>query len=505
MLVPLPSVPPSLTLASGPPDPVADVRIGVLTSEIPPELVDEVIEVTGCREKRRRLLPAGAVVYLVLGMCLLSGSDSAGPPGYRAVMRSLTSGLRHLAGASLPVRQAFGKARARLGSKPLELLFDRVRGTRAGPGTPGAFAFGRRVVSMDGTTIDVPRTAANLAAFGAQGGGDTPAIRLLALIECGTHAVIDAAFDGAARASEIDLARRVLHALGPGMLLLADRNFKGYQLWTAACAGGADLLWRIPGNWVLPPEKVLPDGSYLAVLRTPEASRQGYRNRLYGRPSSAGRLVRVIDYTLTIRAGGASRAVDCRLITTLTGPDEAPAAALAALYHERWESEDSYQELKVRLKGAGFALRSKSPDLACQEMYALLAVYHALCSLEARAAATAGIDPGSISFTVTIRAVCDQAKSNDIITRPGMLGRALSWVITDMLADPLEKRRDRHNERAKNPPKRHYPARNPAQPRPPAKASYTITIDTRRTTTTARRPPKPPRALRPPPPPPKPR
>lgn len=229
MLVPFPSVPPSLT--SGPPDPVADVRIGVLTSEIPPELVDEVIEVTGCREKRRRLLPARAVVYLVLGMCLLSGSDSAGPPGYRAVMRSLTSGLRHLAGASLPVRQAFGKARARLGSKPLELLFDRIRGTRAGPGTPGASAFGRRVVSMDGTTIDVPRTAANLAAFGAQGGGQaTPAIRLLALIECGTHAVIDAAFDGAARASEIDLARRVLHALGPGMLLLADRNFKGYQL-----------------------------------------------------------------------------------------------------------------------------------------------------------------------------------------------------------------------------------------------------------------------------------
>lgn len=488
MLVPLSSAPASLTLLSGPPDPVADVRIGVLTSEITPELVDEVIEVTGCREKRRRLLPARAVVYLVLGMCLLSGDGSAGPPGYRAVMRSLTSGLRHLAGASLPVRQAFGKARARLGSKPLELLFDRVRGTRAGPGTPGAFAFGRRVVSWDGTTIDAPRTPANLAAFGAQGGGQaTPAVRLLALIECGTHAVIDAAFDGAARASEIDLARRVLHALGPGMLLLADRNFKGYQLWTAACSGGADLLWRIPGNWVLPPEKVLPDGSYLAVLRTPEASRQGYRNRLYGRPS-AGRLVRVIDCTITLRAGATTRTEDCRLITTLRDPGQAPAAALAALYHQRWESEGAYGELKSRLKGTGFALRSKSPDLVCQEMYALLAVYHALCCLETAAAATAGTAPGTLSFAVTLRAVRDQAKSNDIITRPGILDRALSWVITDMLADPLEKRRDRHNERAKNPPKRHYPTRNPAQPRPPSKASYTITIDTRRTTRTTRTP-----------------
>jgi hypothetical protein len=156
---------------AGPPDPVADVRIGVLTSEITAELVDEVIEVTGCREKRRRLLPARAVVYLVLGMCLLSGDDSGGPPGYRAVMRSLTAGLRYLAGAALPTRQALGKARARLGSKPLELLFDRVRGTRAAAGTPGAFAFGRRVVSWDATTLDAPRTPANLAAFGAQAAG----------------------------------------------------------------------------------------------------------------------------------------------------------------------------------------------------------------------------------------------------------------------------------------------------------------------------------------------
>jgi Insertion element 4 transposase N-terminal/Transposase DDE domain len=491
--------PPAPWCLAGPPDPVADVRIGVLTSEITAELVDEVIEVTGCREKRRRLLPARAVVYLVLGMCLLSGDDSGGPPGYRPVMRSLTAGLRYLAGAALPTRQALGKARARLGSKPLELLFDRVRGTRAAAGTPGAFAFGRRVVSWDATTLDAPRTPANLAAFGAQGGGQaTPAVRLLALIECGTHAVIEAAFDGAARASEHDLARRVLHALGPGMLLLADRGLKGYELWTAACAGGADLAWRIPGNWVLPPEKVLPDGSWLAILRTPAESRQGYWNRLRGRPP-AGRLVRVIGYAITVRAAGTTRTEHCRLITTLLDPAGAPAAALAALYHERWESEGAYGELKTRLKGAGFALRSKSPDLICQEMYALLTVYQALCSLETAAAATAGTDPGTISFTVTLRAVRDQAKSTDIITRPGLLGRALGWVITDMLADPLEKRRSRHNERAVNPRKRHYQARSPTQPRPPSTASYTITIAAPHATTT--RPPRPPRTLHPQPPP----
>jgi hypothetical protein len=132
-------------------------------------------------------------------------------------------------------------------------------------------------------------------------------------------------------------------------------------------------------------------------------------------------------------------------------------------------------------------------------MYALLTVYQALCSLETAAAATAGTDPGTISFTVTLRAVRDQAKSTDIITRPGLLGRALGWVITDMLADPLEKRRSRHNERAVNPRKRHYQARSPTQPRPPSTASYTITIAAPHATTT--RPPRPPRTLHPQPPP----
>jgi hypothetical protein len=487
-----------MPVPGGVPDPVGDVRIGVLTAQITPELVDEVIEVTGCREKRRRLLPARAVVYLVLGMCLLAGSDSARPPGYRPVMRSLTTGLRHLAGASLPCRQAFGKARVRLGSKPLELLFDRVRGPRAGAGMPGAFAFGRRVVSLDAAVIDVPRAEANLAAFGTQGRGEMPAVRVLALIECATHAVIDAAWDGVARASEIALARRVLHALSRDMLLLADRNFPGYELWAAASSGGADLVWRVPGNWILPPVRELPDGSYLSVLPTPGQARQGYHDRQRGKPPAAGRIVRVISYTVTtLTSDGVTATEDIRLITTLLDPQEAPAAGIAALYHERWQSEGSYLELKVRVKGAGFALRSQSPELISQEIHALLIVYHALCTLETAAAATAGTGPGTLSFSVTIRAVREQATSNDIITRPGVLDRALTWVMTDILTSPLDKHRDRHNERATRPARRKYKTRSPAQPRPPSKATYTITINPPRTTiatpaTASTHPPPPP-------------
>jgi hypothetical protein len=489
-LVPSPAVPsraaPGLARPPGAGDPFTDVRIGVLTSEISPALADEVIEVSGCREQRRRLLPARTVIYLVLGMALLSGDQAAGPPGCRAVMRSLSNGLRHLAGAALPTRQALGRARARVGEKPLELLFDRVRGPRADPGTPQAFAFGRRVAAMDACTLTAPLSAANLAAFGTATSGSVPAIRLLALIETGTHAVIEAAFDGAGRASEQALAWRVLHALGPGLLVLADRNFPGYQLWSAAAATGADLAWRIKRNLVLSPVRVLPDGSYLAILPTPAEARRGHENRRRGKPPAAGCQVRVIDYAVTARdGGGAVTTEQFRLITTLLDPVTAPARAVAALYHERWESEDSYNELKTRLKGAGFTLRSKTPALACQEMWAFLTVYHALCCLETRAAASAGIDPGQISFTITVRAVRDQAKSNDIITLPGVLDHALGWVIADMLGDLLDDRRDRRNERKTSPRRCKYGTRKPAEPRPPATVSYTLTISTARTTTSA--------------------
>jgi len=218
----------------------------VLTCEVGPDLVNEVIEVAGCREKRRRLLPAQAVVYFVLGLCLFSGADSAAPPGYRSVMRWLTNEVRHLHGLVLPTSSALTRARQRLGARPLELLFDLRRGALAGAGAPGAFAFGLRLVAWDGTGLDAADTPANAEAFGVTQGGN-PQVRLLALTECGTRALIDAVFDGVAKASEQVLARRLLASLTPGMLLLADRNFPGYELWGLAAATGR--LSRVPWNF----------------------------------------------------------------------------------------------------------------------------------------------------------------------------------------------------------------------------------------------------------------
>jgi hypothetical protein len=245
--------------------------------------VDVVIDLAGCRDKRQRLLPARAVVYFVLGLCLFSGADSCAPPGYRSVMRWLTNGVRHLYGLALPTSPALTRARQRLGSKPLELLFDLRRGPLAGEGAPGAFAFGLRLVAWDGTGIDVADTPGNTREFGVTQGGN-PQVRLLALTECGTHAIIDAAFDGVEKASEYKLARRLLHALSPGMLLLADRNFAGHELWGQVTAAGADMAWRIKKNLVLPPLRILDDGSFLAIMPTPAENARFGQARARGKP-----------------------------------------------------------------------------------------------------------------------------------------------------------------------------------------------------------------------------
>jgi hypothetical protein len=390
-------------------------------------------------------------------------------------MRWITNEVRHLHGLVLPTSSALTRARQRLGVKPLELLFDLRRGALAAAGSPGAFAFGLRLVAWDGTGLDAADTPANAEAFGVTKGGN-PQLRLLALTECGTRALLDAVFDGVARASEHVLARRLLASLAPGMLLLADRSFPGYELWGLAAATGADLAWRIKKNLVFPPVRVLPDGSFHSVMRTPAENVRHGQARAAGRVldgTAEGHLVRIIEYTVTVDdSDGGTRTEPFRLVTTLLDHKQAPAAQVAATYHQRWEIENSYGELKTRLRGASFILRSRSPELVCQELFAFLTVYQALCALKTEAACMAGIDPDRISFTVTVRIARDHAS----VTTPG-LSWARSQAIRDILDDLLPRqRRNRQCERVKKPPKNTFPAKKRDQAHPPEKVTYKIKV-----------------------------
>ena len=230
------------------------------------------------------------------------------------------------------------------------------------------------------------------------------------------------------------------------------------------------------------PLQVLPDGSFLPVMPTPAENVRLGQARAAGRTPPGlpeGHVVRIIEYTVTVRAaGGATRIELFRLVTTLLDHQLAPAAELAALYHERWESENGYAELKTRLRGAAFILRSRSPELACQEMFALLTVYQALCALEAEAARQAGLAPDRISFTVTVRVARDHAASHIIIT-PRSLDLARSQAIGDLLSDLLPLRRDRQYERVRKQPKNNFPALKRGQERPPSRVTYKIKVSPR--------------------------
>ncbi|MFF4128361.1 transposase [Microbispora rosea] len=297
------------------------------------------------------------------------------------------------------------------------------------------------------------------------------------MIECGTHAVIDAAFDGVAKASEQKLARRVLHALGPGMLLLADRNFPGYELWGMAAGTGADLVWRIKKNQVFTPVTVLSDGSFISVMATPA------ENVHYGQARAAGRTlpgppqghrVRIIEYSITVKGPcGSTRVEQFRLVTTLLDHKRASAAKLAAVYHERWESENGYGELKTRLRGAAFILRSKLPELVNQEIFTFLAVYQALCSLKAEAAQTAGIDPDRISFTVAIRVARAHVGGRN---NPAGVRQKRREAVLDLLEDLLPVRRVQQCERVKKPPKNTFATKKRDRAAPSGKVAYKIKV-----------------------------
>lgn len=209
------------------------------------------------------------------------------------------------------------------------------------------------------------------------------------MAECGTHAIF-AATTGPLATHETVLARRLFAALGPGMLLLADRGFLGFDLWREAAATGADLLWRVKSSAVLPVVEQLPDGSYLSHVFAARDKRR------HADPIT----VRVVEYTMPGQPG---QATVYRLISTILDPHGAPALDLAALYAQRWEIETSLDELKTHQGQPGMVLRSQTPAGVEQEIYGFLLVHYAIRSLMHHAAQSADTDPDRVSFTRTLR------------------------------------------------------------------------------------------------------
>lgn len=383
--------------------PFAPGHLGELTQLVPFEMVDAALAATATVRTRVRDLPSRVVVYLLLAAALFEGQ------GYRQVWARLCAGLGDLV-PKAPSRAALWQARARVGVRPLRWLFDLLRGA-----APQQVRWrGLLVCAIDGTIMVVADTEANTTRWPKQGGNHGgcgyPFIRVMTLVACGTRTVIDAVF-GSARTGETGYARQLVSRLREGMLVLADRNFAAGSLLAAIAGTGAHALIRCKTSSTgpkLPKLRRLADGSFLSQF--------------------GGLTVRVIDAEIAITTSAGRHTGVYRLITTLLDHASHPACELVKLYHERWEIETYYLELKATILG-GRVLRARTPVRVEQEVYALLIVYQLLRTAMADAALAAGIDPDRGSFTVALNTARDQViqaanvLADTVVDLVGAIGR----------------------------------------------------------------------------------
>lgn len=387
------------------------ISLGVLAEVVPRDFIEDCLDETGKREQRTRLLPAHVMVRFCLAMCLFFDDD------YEEVMRKLAGSLKSLRSWSdswrVPTTSAITQARQRLGREPLRLLFERVAEPVAGRGTRGAWLCGRRVMAMDGFLLDVPDTDENENEFGRRNNGGHPGAfpqaLIVALGECGSHAIVDAAIGRGEGGDERALAAQLLTSVRPDMLVTGDRNFFSFALWNQFRSTGADLLWRVSSTLRLPVLRWLPDGSYMSVVMD-SRMRGARRARALAAAGSGGELdpdeavvVRVVEYEVTNRETENDELI-C-VITSMLDPAEVSAVEIAAAYHERWECEGFFDEVKTHQRGPGRVLRSQSPEMVYQEIWALLLSHYAVRRLMCRAADEADVDPDRLSFMRSLRVI----------------------------------------------------------------------------------------------------
>ena len=388
------------------------IGLGVIAKTFPRERVLACLEASGAQTRRHRDLPNDVVVYYVIAMALYMNVSC------KEVLRLLLEAIRWLSDGSVRIavtgKSGISQARTRVGAEPLARLHDAVVGPIATGRTPGAWYRRWRLLALDGTTMEVPDTATNAAAFGRPRNGHAqgayPRLRLVSLVEATTH-VLFATRLSPYTTGELTLAREVVAAVRPDMLVLADRLFYATDLWNRAQATGAALLWRVPSRARLPCERRLDDGSYLSRLHASEKDR-----RRLGR---GGWAVRVIEYTLE---GPTEAPERYRLMTNLLDPLEAPAEELAALYARRWEIETAFDELKTHLRGSRVVLRSKQPELVRQEVYGLLLAHFAIRGLMHEAALKAQAEPDRLSFVHAVRVVRRKLPGSGAVPPSGQAG-----------------------------------------------------------------------------------
>jgi hypothetical protein len=439
-------------------------RLAGLVQVIRPEDLQQALAATGRVDSRPCQLTHEVVLWIVLAMGVFTDVP------IRQVFK-LSRRLRP--GERTPHRSSLCVARQRLGVAPVRHLFERTVRPLARPETPGAFAFGLRLMGIDGTVLDVPDSAANDAAFGRpsgqRGAGAFPQVRKLSLVELGTHAELGVVIRSI-RVGERTMVQGLLGHLRPEMLLLLDQGFFSERLWRELVRRGVNVLARVTTQMILRPTLTLPDGSSLAKIY------QGDYNRSKDRD---GVVVRVIRYTLDDpqRVGHGQEHV---LITTLLDAALYPAMDLILLYHERWEHELTFDEQKTHQDPTRVTkpaqLRSETPAGVIQEIYALSLAHFVIRSLMFEAAATVGLDPDRLSFTGCFQILKCRLPECDA-KEPATLELWYRGLLWEMQEERTDRRRNRINPRVIKKQVSNWKKKKPEHRKlPPLKKTFRETV-----------------------------
>lgn len=441
------------------------VTVDVINQVVPLTTMEAIIAECRVGEQRTRKLPALLTMVLCIAMQLFSELCLS------YVLVRMVRGSRLLSDvgvAEVATKGPISRARYRLGVKPLEQLFKRVCHPVATAQTPGAFAYGMRLVAIDGTTEDVADTPHNAAYFGRhhadRGAAAFPQLQCVYLCECGTHVIFDAAF-WPCHTSEHKGVRRLLRSVTHEMLVMWDRGLYAYDHVSAVRERGAQVLCRLSAAVKPQALEYLSDGSYLAYIDPINYTHRKRGERL---------LVRIMEYTIADPDRPGHGEIH-RLLTPLLDPDLYPALALIGLYHERWEIEITIDEIDTHQRLLQTPFRSLRPVGVIQELYGLLLAHFIIRFIMYQAAARTQLDPDRLSFINSLRLISD-ALADFQLVHPDQHARLWSRLLDDILHFQLPPRDTRINPRVVKRKMSKFKKKRPEHLHPPPPASFHSSI-----------------------------
>jgi hypothetical protein len=403
---------------------------------IPQGKITEAISLSNSIEQRERRLTTHLIVVLVIAMSFWSTD------GIIDVFKNLVVGLsaqwiRLKIRLKTPTSSSISEARQRVGPSVMTRLFELIVRPLATPFTEGAFLNGLRLMAVDGTVFDVPDTEKNAKVFGYPGTRSGtkaafPKVRLVLLIEAGTHLICDALISPYKMGERVRV-QKLLRSVNQGMLLMWDRGLHSFKMVRAVLDKKSHFLGRVPKNVKFEVVKTLSDGSYISWIAPDRKSKKKGAKRIP---------IRVIEYVIEEKGQDGVY----RLITDLMDVKKFPASLLAKEYHSRWEVENTLSELKIYLNGRKTLIRSKKPREVIQEIYGWLLAHYSIRSLMFSAATEANLPPLRLSFTGCLR-VIQRAIPQFQNMKDDENHLFFSWLMAEMMSETIPQRQNRSNPR----------------------------------------------------------